>query len=38
VPLDLLLVIHKAAGGALPAPDDYVREDELEIVPYVKAQ
>jgi adenylate cyclase len=38
VPVELLLVIREAAGGALPSPDDYVREDELEIVPYVQAQ
>jgi class 3 adenylate cyclase len=38
VPVDLLLVIREAAGGALPTPDDYVREDELEVVPYVKTQ
>jgi class 3 adenylate cyclase len=38
VPVELLLVIREAAGGALPSPDDYVREDELEIVPYVQTQ
>jgi adenylate cyclase len=38
VPLDLLLVVREAAGGALPSPDDFVREDELEIVRYVKVQ
>jgi adenylate cyclase len=38
VPVELLLVIREAAGGALPSPDDVVREDELEVVPYVKTQ
>jgi hypothetical protein len=32
VPVDLLLVVREAAGGALPSPDDFVRDDELEIV------
>jgi adenylate cyclase len=38
VPLDLLLVVREAAGGALPNPDDFVREDELEIVRDVQVQ
>jgi adenylate cyclase len=38
VPVELLLVVREAAGGALPTPEDYVREDELDIVGYVKAQ
>lgn len=38
VPVELLMVIREAIGGALPAPDDRVREDELTIVPLVAAQ
>jgi adenylate cyclase len=38
VPLDLLLVVREAAGGALPSADDFVREDELEIVRDVQVQ
>lgn len=37
VPLDLLLVVREATGGAMPEPGDRVREDELIIVPYVRA-
>ncbi|HET7142354.1 MAG TPA: adenylate cyclase regulatory domain-containing protein, partial [Candidatus Limnocylindria bacterium] len=37
VPLDLLLVVREATGGAMPEPGDRVREDELVIVPYVRA-
>jgi class 3 adenylate cyclase len=36
VPLELVLVIREAAGGALPAPDDRVREDEVAIVPFIQ--
>jgi adenylate cyclase len=37
VPLDLLMIIREATGGALPEPTDRMREDELRIVPYVHA-
>jgi adenylate cyclase len=38
VPLDLLLVIREAMGFAQPAPDDRVRADEMEVVPFVALQ
>ena len=28
LPLDLLMLIREAAGGAIPDPDDRIREDE----------
>jgi adenylate cyclase len=36
VPLESLLVIREAIGGAAPGPDDLVREDELRIVPMLE--
>ena len=36
LPLELLTLIREAAGGAVPAPDDRVREDELGVVPYIR--
>jgi adenylate cyclase len=33
LPLELLTVVREATGGAVPDPDDRMREDELEIVP-----
>lgn len=38
VPVELLMVIREAIGGALPAPQDRMREDEFAIVPLVEAQ
>jgi adenylate cyclase len=38
VPIELLMVIREAIGGALPAPGDRMRDDELAIVPLVEAQ
>lgn len=38
VPVELLMVIREAIGGALPAPGDRMRDDELAIVPLVEAQ
>jgi adenylate cyclase len=38
VPVELLMVIREAIGGALPAPSDRMRDDELTIVPLVEAQ
>jgi adenylate cyclase len=37
VPLDLLTVVREATGGAVPEPDDRMRDDELAIVPYIRA-
>ena len=36
IPVELLMVIREAIGAAQPRPDDRVREDELEIVPFVE--
>jgi adenylate cyclase len=36
LPVDLMMVIREAAGGAAPQPDDLVREDELGIVPFLE--
>jgi adenylate cyclase len=36
LPLELLMVIREAAGGAVPEPDDRVREDEALVVPYIR--
>lgn len=36
LPVDHVMVIREAAGGAAPEPDDLVREDELGIVPYLE--
>jgi adenylate cyclase len=38
IPLDLLLVVREAMGLAQAAPDDQVREDELEVVPLIQLQ
>lgn len=38
VPVEQLMVIREAIGGALPAPGDRMRDDELAIVPLVEAQ
>jgi adenylate cyclase len=37
-PIELLMVIREATGGALPSPDDRVREDELAVATFVQAQ
>jgi class 3 adenylate cyclase len=37
LPLDLLMLIREAAGGAMPVSDDRVREDELAVVPLIEA-
>jgi adenylate cyclase len=34
--LELLMLIREAAGGAVPDPDDRVREDELKVAPFVR--
>lgn len=36
IPVELLMVIREAIGAAQPQPNDQVREDELEIVPFVE--
>jgi adenylate cyclase len=36
VPLDLLMVGREATGGAVPEPDDRVRDDELDLIPYIR--
>ena len=38
VPVELLMVMREAIGAALPAADDRVREDEMAIVPLIRAQ
>jgi adenylate cyclase len=38
IPLDLLMVMREAAGSAVPQPTDFVREDELQIVPFLEIQ
>jgi class 3 adenylate cyclase len=37
LPLDLVMLIREATGGAVPTPDDQVREDELAVVPLIEA-
>ena len=38
LPLNLLMLIREAAGGAVPNPSDRVREDELAVVPWIQAE
>jgi adenylate cyclase len=38
IALELLTVIREAIGLAPPSPDDRLRADELEIVPFIEAQ
>jgi adenylate cyclase len=38
IPLDVLLVVREAMGLAQAAPDDQMREDELEVVPLIQLQ
>ena len=38
VPIDLLMVMREAMGFAQPAPGDRLRQDELEVVPYLEFQ
>jgi adenylate cyclase len=38
IPLELLMVVREAIGFALPTPGDYVREDELQVVPAIELQ
>jgi hypothetical protein len=36
VPHDLLITVRQSIGGADPAPEDRIRQDELQIVPLVE--
>jgi adenylate cyclase len=38
VPVELLMVIREAIGSAQPSPQDFVREDELLIAPFLEMQ
>ena len=38
LPLNLLMLIREATGGATPAPTDRVREDELAVVPFIEIE
>jgi class 3 adenylate cyclase len=38
LPLDLLMLIREAAGGAVPDPDDRIREDEALVVPFIEVE
>jgi adenylate cyclase len=38
IPLDLLMVVREAIGFALPTPDDFVRDDELQVAPAIELQ
>ena len=38
IPVELLMLIREAIGGAQPSPEDRMREDELAIVPFVELQ
>jgi adenylate cyclase len=37
-PLELLMAVREATGSAVPQPTDFVREDELQIVPFLELQ
>jgi adenylate cyclase len=37
IPLELLRVVREAIGFALPDPDDRMREDELRVIPLIRA-
>jgi adenylate cyclase len=36
LPLELVMLIREAAGGAVPDPDDRVRDDESLVVPFIR--
>lgn len=38
LPMDLLMVCREATGGAVPDPDDRMREDEAILVSYIQAE
>ncbi len=35
IPVELLVLIREAIGSAIPGPDDLMREDELQVVPFI---
>jgi adenylate cyclase len=37
LPLSLVMLIREATGGAVPEPTDRVRQDELDVVPFIEA-
>lgn len=38
VPLDLLIKIREASGSVQPGPEDRMKEEELEVVPFLEMQ
>jgi adenylate cyclase len=38
IPLELLTVVREAIGMTQPSPDDRLREDEMEMVPFIELQ
>jgi adenylate cyclase len=38
IPLELLMVVREAIGLAQPSPDDWLRDDEMAIVPFIELQ
>jgi adenylate cyclase len=38
IPFDLLVVVREAIGMASPSPEDRLREDELQILPFIELQ
>lgn len=38
LPVHLLLLIREATGSAAPDPTDRVRDDEMEVVPFIEAE
>ncbi len=38
IPIELLTVIREAIGMTEPSPDDRLREDEMDVVPFVELQ
>lgn len=38
LPLNMLMLIREATGGAMPSPGDRVREDELAVIPFIQVE
>ncbi len=38
IPIELLMVVREALGFAEPRPEDFVREDELSVVPVIELE
>ena len=38
LPLDILMLLREVIGSASPEPGDLMREDELELLPFIEAQ